>query len=363
MHADIEKLPQKFSWVYLVNLVFFFIPFFVFPYSLVEAAVMLLGLGVFLWLYFKAYQSTQAVMFKYAVVIAILGFALLQLNPGAVAFLVFSGFFFGYALPLQRYLLSVGALIVGVGLFSYVGSGHFHPFYLISMPVIAWISFFGWVEQKKMEQRRAKERTNQEIEYLAASVERERIARDLHDILGHTLSCIALKAELTEKLLSHGQHTEAQKHLSELSQTARDALTQVRQSVSGYKHNGLQQELKRLQSSLQDGGFQVEVNGEIPQLEPQLETVLVLALTELVTNVLRHSVGNQCTICIEQEDTLRVSVCDNGAAASIQDGNGLNGIRERIRAFGGALLLTCSDTQICAQIELPSGQSSPVEAL
>ncbi|MCH8500739.1 MAG: sensor histidine kinase [Aliidiomarina sp.] len=362
MSTHIEQLPQKYSWVYLVNLVFFFIPFFVFPYSLVEAAVMLLGLGVFLWLYFTAYKSTQAMMFKYAVAIAALGFALLLMNPGAVALLVFSGFFFGYALPLQRYLLSVGALIVGVGLFGYIGPGNFHPFFLISMPVIAWISFFGWVEQKKMEQRRAKERTNQEIEYLAASVERERIARDLHDILGHTLSCLALKAELAEKLLAHGQVQDAQQHLSELSQTARDALTQVRQSVSGYKHDGLKNEVTRLRNRLADSGFKVTVEGDIPLLPAQLETVLVLALTELVTNVLRHSQGDACAIEFSQQAGHCVQVYDNGTAQTLDEGNGLQGVRERLRAFGGSLELAVTADGTAARIMLPLPATSTPEA-
>src|SRR5690606_21535545 len=130
----------------------------------------------------------------------------------------------------------------------------------------------------------------------AVIAERERIARDLHDILGHTLSSIALKAELAEKLLILDKRDEAKQHVSELHQIARNTLSLVRQTVSGYKHRGLSGEVMELCDKLRQNGFVVELTGEIPQLTPRAETALILALTELTTNVLRHSNGNHCQI-------------------------------------------------------------------
>lgn len=180
--------------------------------------------------------------------------------------------------------------------------------------------------------------SRQEIEQLAIIAERERIARDLHDILGHTLSSIALKAELAEKLLKQSKQEQAEQHLSELHQIARNSLSLVRQTVSGYKHRGLSGEVMELCDKLRQNGFVVELAGEIPQLSPRAETAVILALTELTTNILRHSKGNHCQIEFSRNhDQLLVCMRDNGAVEKLVPGNGLTGIKERLQALAGDL--------------------------
>ena len=181
-------------------------------------------------------------------------------------------------------------------------------------------------------------KSHQEIEQLAVIAERERIARDLHDILGHTLSSIALKAELAEKLLAQEKHEAAKQHLSELHQIARNSLSLVRQTVSGYKHRGLSGEVMELCERLRQKGFVVELNGDIPQLSPRAETAVILALTELTTNILRHSKGDHCQIEFSKHcDRIQVTMRDNGNVKSLVPGNGLQGIQERLHALAGDL--------------------------
>ncbi|MDV7399393.1 hypothetical protein RZS08_48725, partial [Arthrospira platensis SPKY1] len=109
----------------------------------------------------------------------------------------------------------------------------------------------------------------------------------------------------------------AQQQLTELSTIARDALSQVRQSVSGYKHQGLTAEVAKLLSRLRDAGFQAELRGAIPQLDSRYETTLVLALTELITNVMRHSKGDRCQLSfMHTGKLLRIELADNGDAVA-----------------------------------------------
>lgn len=216
-----------------------------------------------------------------------------------------------------------------------------YPFPFFAFPALsglATIGIVGYIEKLRMESRAAQFKSHQEIEQLAVIAERERIARDLHDILGHTLSSIALKAELAEKLLKQEKHEQVKQHLSELHQIARNSLSLVRQTVSGYKHRGLSGEVMELCEKLRQNGFVVDLNGEIPQLTPRAETAIILALTELTTNILRHSNGNHCQIEFQQEcDRILVRMHDNGDVKSLIPGNGIQGIQERLRALTGDL--------------------------
>lgn len=354
--SDFEKLPLKFSWIYLINLIFFFLPLFFHQFLVWQYVAMATGLGVFLFLYFRAYRGDRASMPRYAAGIALVGAVLAYINPGAISMLSFTGFFLGYALPFRRSWLPLASLSVLIAAIVYLNLDTWPPLLFFAIPIILTVSLFGWVEQQQMLQRVAKEQSRGKIKYLATVLERERIARDLHDILGHSLSCIALKAELTEKLLARGLYQEGQQHLNELSSTARDALSQVRQSVSGYKHQGLHKEIKKFDSRLRDAGFKLDVEGDIPPMSGHTETVVVLAITELVTNVLRHSNGQRCQLTFAPSpdlSELSVTLCDNGTNAIEHKGNGLQGIRERLQDLGGRLRLSRKDAWTCVELTLP----------
>ena len=169
-------------------------------------------------------------------------------------------------------------------------------------------------------------------------MERERIARDLHDIMGHSLSGIVLKADLADKLLQQQQFQAAHQQLQELAQIARESLSQVRQTVSGYKHKGLVGEVQALSTKLREAGFGVDVQGEIPTLSAREETAVVLILTELVTNVLKHSNGDEVQISFsENQQGHQLMVSDNGKLSELKQGHGLTGIQERLAALNSQL--------------------------
>ncbi|WP_445428785.1 sensor histidine kinase [Alishewanella sp. HL-SH05] len=348
-----EKLESKLSWIYLINLVFYIIPLFTVRFALWQYLSMALALLLFLACYFAAYRCKRQQLHWPITGIVLIASLITPINEGSIAMFAYAGFFIGYAYALKPYLLLMSMLVALLVVLD-ISLGIAWPLFLImGVPIVLAVSLLGRAEQAKLRHRLAEHKSEDEIKQLAAMVERERIGRDLHDILGHTLSSIVLKADLAEKLLSHQKTAEAQQHLMELSQIARDALSQVRQSVSGYKHQGLAAEVTKLLARLRDAGCKAELVGTIPVLDKRRETTMLLALTELVTNVMRHSKADRCQISFSQQsDCLKVEVTDNGKASNLKEGNGLQGLRQRLAAVGASLRLQQHEG-VTALIELP----------
>lgn len=344
---------KKESWLYLFNLVFYFIPMFSVDYSALDYLAMTAALVAFLYCYFVAFNTTRTQLFKPILAIILIAFAITPINPGSIAMFAHAGFFIGYANPLKKYLLHITSLLLLLVLSVFLFEQIHHQFLYFALPLVLAISFLGLAEQQKVLKQLAEQQSADEIKQLATLVERERIGRDLHDILGHTLSCIILKADLAEKLLARDHTDAARQQLTELSQISRDALSQVRQSVSGYRHQGLTAEVVKLLKSLRDASFKAELIGHIPRLGARQETTLVLVLTELSTNVIRHSKGDYCQLEFEQHgNMLHIVFSDNGPCSAIHEGNGMQGMRERIAAIGGSLTVNTSNG-FSATIQLP----------
>ena len=181
-------------------------------------------------------------------------------------------------------------------------------------------------------------KANEEIENLAKVAERERIARDLHDVLGHTLSVITLKSELAGKLIDRDPHRAGQE-IREVEQISRQALSDVRDAIRGYRSKGLVAELAQAKSTLETAGLMVHVDAATSmQLPPMQESVLSLSVREAVTNVVRHAQARTCRLRIEQQNgTCRLEVADDGQGFTSLEGNGLRGMRERVEMLGGTM--------------------------
>ncbi len=176
-----------------------------------------------------------------------------------------------------------------------------------------------------------------EIEHLAKVAERERIARDLHDLLGHTLSLITLKAELARKLVDRDP-LRAKQEMQDVEQTSRAALADVREAISGYRGQGLATELIRARQTLETAGIAVDCAASEVPLSPAQESVLALALREAVTNVVRHAQAQRCSVRLSRDqEACTLEIADNGRGADAPEGNGLRGMRERLEAIGGSL--------------------------
>ncbi|MEV5199614.1 sensor histidine kinase [Streptomyces sp. NPDC053720] len=181
------------------------------------------------------------------------------------------------------------------------------------------------------------------VAQLAANEERLRLARDLHDLLGHSLSLITLKSELAGRMLpDHPEQAAAQ--VADIEQVSRQALIDVRGAVTGYRRPTLPGELAGARTALAAAGITADVPAEAPDDLPEKpEEVLAWALREAVTNVVRHSGARRCTVTLAPRQTLdgrllELTVSDDGVGPSgTKPGNGLTGIGERLATVDGTL--------------------------
>jgi len=189
-------------------------------------------------------------------------------------------------------------------------------------------------------------RSNQELREARAELadqavaeERLRLARDLHDLLGHDLSLIALKADLAGKLLPD-RVERARTEVDDIATLTRSALTQVRQAVGGYRRPALASELAGARVALEAAGVELEVEGAGAELDPDAESVLAWAVREGATNVIRHSGARRMEVTVTSgPETTELELADDGPglAGEPSPGHGLTGLRERAESIGGTV--------------------------
>jgi two-component system sensor histidine kinase DesK len=269
---------------------------------------------------------------------AVLGMALMPLNVAAVTYVLYASALAPLVLVPRR----------AVQLFVLLAATVLLEVVLIDIPdrlvIGSWVTFLifatgmtnlflGERERQLARLRRAHE----EIEGLATIAERERIARDLHDVLGHTLSVIALKSELASQL-AETDPARAVAEIRDVEVVSREALSEVRAAVEGYRGRGFSGELQRARQALSASGVSLDMDIEPIRLLPKLETVLALVLREAVTNVMRHAQATACRVGLHHADrSLVLTVEDNGIGGVRPSGSGLAGMLERVRSAGGRL--------------------------
>ncbi|MFD7504755.1 sensor histidine kinase [Streptomyces sp. NPDC059850] len=186
--------------------------------------------------------------------------------------------------------------------------------------------------------------TRQELARTAVEKERLRFSRDLHDLLGHTMSVVVVKAEAVRRLAPRDLEA-ALGQAADIEAVGRQALTEIREAVTGYREGSLDTELDRARSALDASGIEADVHRSGPPLSPQAEALLGWVVREGVTNVVRHSGATRCEIDVRGGiDRVRLVITDNGsgvgsraAGESDSGGTGLKGLAERLSAAGGSL--------------------------
>ena len=270
-----------------------------------------------------------------------LGVAFMRINGGACTFFIYAAAMLPFCVESQA-ASAVGLAIVGTigGISAWLlhirGWG---LFYSSLFPVIIGAGNTFFAERNRMNRRLRK--ANEEVEHLAKVAERERIARDLHDVLGHTFSVITLKSELAGKLLDRDPER-AKKEIHEVEEISRQALSDVRDAIRGYRSKGLAAELAQAKSTLETAGLTVQCDASTSMKIPAMqESVLSLAVREAVTNVVRHAQASTCRMRVEQQNgSCRLEIQDDGQGFSTMEGNGLRGMRERVEMLGGTLVRT-----------------------
>ncbi|MFF5387235.1 sensor histidine kinase [Streptomyces sp. NPDC013012] len=188
--------------------------------------------------------------------------------------------------------------------------------------------------------------TREELARTAVEKERLRFSRDLHDLLGHTLSVVVVKSEAARRLAPHDLDA-ALAQVADIESVGRQALTEIREAVTGYREGSLAAELDRARDALSSAGIEPVVRRSGPLLEPAAEALFGWVVRESVTNAVRHSGASRCVVEISGSDgRARLTVTDDGrnggpgpqaAGPAHAPGSGLRGLRERLAAAGGTL--------------------------
>ncbi|MGP4049309.1 sensor histidine kinase [Streptomyces sp. 2A115] len=185
----------------------------------------------------------------------------------------------------------------------------------------------------------------EELARRAVEKERLRFSRDLHDLLGHTLSVIVVKSEAARRL-AHRDLDAALVQVGDIESVGRQALTEIREAVTGYREGSLARELDRARSALQAAGIEPLVRQSGPPLSAQTEALLGWVVREAVTNAVRHSGATRCEITVDgSSERVRTRISDNGRSEPPDrpaplpgiGGTGLKGLTERLAAAGGSL--------------------------
>jgi two-component system sensor histidine kinase DesK len=297
----------------------------------------------------------------------ILGLVTFPWNQGASTFFVYAAAFLPFlidsAVRVITLILLECLLILGESAVCTIGvpQGPFHIGWPNAFIAIFLTIVVGGGNIYFAEQKRAQSKLHAALEEnvsLAAVAERERIARDLHDVLGHTLSVIVLKAELAGRLVTLDP-ARAAGEMADVEQTARTALGEIREAIGGYRSRGLTAEIDAARRTLDAAGVKLlaESKAAHGSFSPQEETALALAVREAVTNIVRHARATNCRIRFVSEAGLRrLVVEDDGQNSLVHEGNGLRGMRERIESLGGRFSLECGVAQQSGTrliIELP----------
>jgi len=208
-----------------------------------------------------------------------------------------------------------------------------------------------------------------ELAQFAVINERMRFARDLHDLLGYSLSAITLKAEFTRRLVIQNPG-QALDELAEVLDIARQALADVRIAANGYRKMSLARQANPVSSLLAAAGIKAQIEITSEALPEDVDTVLTTVLREAVTNVLRHSTAQNCTIEAETVDeTVRLRVTNDGVADSPawdRHGSGLRNLSVRLGVIGGRLTAEIHDgwfsVLAVAPLEPPAAQRAASDA-
>lgn len=308
-----------------------------------------IALAIFLMLYLTAaiHWSKPAVMARVCVAMTALAVAFAAYRYNGILFFIYVAAFGPIAVGGN--MVRSAAIIGGAILLMGVEWALLRPFSAFPFIVAVEALLVGGATTFVARQQAS-------MRHIHKAVERERIARDLHDILGHTLSVVILKSELASRLVELNP-VRAKAEIEEVERIARNALTEVREAIVGYRTGDLSAELLRCQSTLETAGIIVERHDEIVDLPLAHERALALIAREAVTNIVRHANAKRCHLTLKKVGRqVQLEIRDDGSGGAHREGMGMRGIRERVTAIGGALSWrTEAGTSLTVAVPLGAG--------
>jgi two-component system sensor histidine kinase DesK len=318
-------------------------------------ALQLGALFVLLIGYVFGYGSRGVRALAFALLFFVLGLITSPTDPVSTTYFIYAASMIAWGLPARDAYRALAIYVPLVGVVCWL----LHVSIYGAVPAVVFSAVVGVACVSNAEQKRSHARlrqANEEIERLAQIAERERIARDLHDVLGHTLSLIALKSQLASKLAERDP-ARALSEIREVEQIARTSLDELREAVAGYRGAGINEELAHARDVLGSAGLRFECEADDVRLAPAHESVLALAIREAVTNVVRHARASAVQVRLAAcGDACRFEIHDDGVGGSSNEGMGLSGMRERVESHGGSLERTTDrGTRLVVTLPLAPG--------
>lgn len=332
-----DLLSPNRPWLYLLYLGLFFFRWIYQPPGLLEAGLSLIAMAGFIALYVFGLRRMDWTVPLAAALCTALGFAFVPINMGGAVYVAFAAAMLGrWPDGRQRLIMLISLAVIATSLSFWLGM----PLYfLAAMLLFSGLAAGGSAMSARRERddAQAEERQSQAA-LLGAEAERQRIARDLHDLLGHTLSVVALKADLANRLYE-SDPDRARAELSEIQTISRDALSEVREAVTGLRDRDLAGAIAEARARLETAGL--EVRTDLPadlDLDPAVSAALAMTVREAATNILRHAEAKRVAIRVDQSDSqIGLQVEDNGRGGAEIAGGGLSGLAQRLEEAGGRL--------------------------
>lgn len=321
----------------LVYLLFLFLPLFFNPrFGNIHIIVTLASLAIFLPLHFMSYRNTGRHMIFIASAMVLLCYAVLPFNYGANTYLIYGVISAAYVFKARNALLFLFVALVLMAIQTFWLK--LHIMFFVTTAVMASMLVLYTLYSRSIERsNQSLKLSQQEVQRLAQSAERERIGRDLHDVLGHTMSLIVMKSELASRLFDRDPNAAAVQ-IREVEKIARDSLGQIRMAVAGIRLAGIETELANARLSLLSADIQLHYQLAPIELSTEVETVLALAVREAVTNIIRHSDARRVEVeLVKNKNNLQLQISDDGKNTLVTPGHGLSGMRERLELLGGRL--------------------------
>lgn len=335
-----SKLDHPAIW--LAYLPLFFIPWLIERPSPFQMVAAMGGLAVFLGLYFLALKAMGALLIALAIATLLLSFALAFTGSSWTVIAIYAASMIGSLRPPRHSAVLVGVFAASATVLA-LATNQPATFWVLGVFLMLMVGAANISRAALENKNLALAQSRDEVRQLAAAAERERIGRDLHDLLGRTLTLIAIKADLAAKLAERDAG-EARKEMRDIAGAARQGLADVRSAVSGMTGATLSLEIANSRAALGVAGIDCAIEGDADWIDPGSSAVLAMALREAVTNVIRHSGASACEIAVRQQQTgLEMVVSDNGNGEAVRAGGGISGLRTRLAAAGGHLSVQGTD--------------------
>ncbi|MDB6013369.1 MAG: putative two-component system sensor kinase, ATP-binding region [Gammaproteobacteria bacterium] len=353
------EMPGWVHYIWLIYLGFLFTPLLAAGHDWRWLWPTLLTIPVFLVLYVRIIGAfrrgdprnlpPRASALPEVLAIAVMGYALALVNDSANTYLIFCVAVMPYTIAGFRRLVFAMALLLCIYALESWLLGFRPLLFGITTIVSIAAALSNYMMLRNRRHNLALRAASEEVHRMARVAERERISRDLHDLLGHTLSLIAIKSELAAKLLDRDRAA-ASREVVDVMNIAREALKQVRTAVIGIRAAALEGELASARALLETANVRLTYESDGAVLPADVESTLAMIVREAVTNIQRHAGARHAQIevlldekgagrAIDGERGVVLRVRDDGCGGIAEHGNGLAGIRERVRSLGGTLEL------------------------